>query len=148
MEEVNPDVSFVIVRADRAASAIMQAIEAKVPLVVSVTEHIPVHDMLAVHERLRGQSHTRLVGPNSPGIIAPGRCRIGIMPHGQYLKGCVGIVSKAGTLSYEAAGATTKTGLGQSTAIGVGGDMIPGKTRSSSQTMLGTDYFRYRYHAG
>lgn len=113
MEEVYPDVSFVVVRADRAASAIMQAIEAKVPLVVSVTEHIPVHDMLAVHERLKGQSHTRLVGPNSPGIIAPGRCRIGIMPHGQYLKGCVGIVSKSGTLAMKLRGQLQRQAWGK-----------------------------------
>lgn len=126
MRELKPDVSAVFVPAQFAAKAIMEAIEAEIPLVVSVAEHVPVHDMLRVHEVLRTQDKTRLVGPNCPGIIAPEQCRVGIMPYKQYSRGCVGIVSKSGTLSYEAVGATTKAGLGQSIVVGMGGDMLPG----------------------
>lgn len=128
MKSVKPDVSSVFVPAQFAAAAILEAIEAEVPLVVSVAEHIPVHDMLRVQEVLRTQSKTRLVGPNCPGIIAPDQCRVGIMPYKQYMRGCVGIVSKSGTLSYEAVGATTKVGLGQSLVMGMGGDLLPGTT--------------------
>ncbi|KAI1041444.1 hypothetical protein LB505_005671, partial [Fusarium chuoi] len=128
MKEVKPDASAVFVPAKFAAAAILEAIEAEVPLVVSVAEHVPVHDMLRVHEVLRTQSKTRLVGPNCPGIISPNQCRVGIMPYKQYTRGCVGIVSKSGTLSYEAVGSTSRVGLGQSLVIGMGGDMLPGTT--------------------
>lgn len=128
MQEVKPHVSAVFVPAQGAAAAIIEAIEAEVPLVVSVAEHIPVHDMLRVHEILRTQTKTRLVGPNCPGIIAPEQCRVGIMPYKQYKKGCVGIVSKSGTLSYESVGSTSKAGLGQSIVVGMGGDLLPGTT--------------------
>lgn len=127
MKEVKPHVSAVFVPAPFAAKAILESIEAEIPLVVSVAEHIPVHDMLRVHETLRTQNKTRLVGPNCPGIIAPEQCRVGIMPYRQYQKGYVGIVSKSGTLSYEAVGATTAVGLGQSIVLGMGGDLLPGK---------------------
>ncbi|KAF4122884.1 succinyl-CoA synthetase alpha subunit [Geosmithia morbida] len=109
MDSMNPDVSSVFVPAHSAARAITESIEAELPLVVSVSEHIPVHDMLRDQEILRSQCKTRLVSPTCPGKVAPWQCQVGIMPYKQYSPGCVGIVSKSGTLSYEAVGATTKT---------------------------------------
>ncbi|KAF2114268.1 succinyl-CoA synthetase-like protein [Lophiotrema nucula] len=127
-QHLNPHATSIFVPAPHAASAILSAVEAEIPLIVSVTEHIPIQDMLRVHEALRTQSKSRLVGPNCPGIIAPEQCRLGIMPYKQHKRGCVGIVSKSGTLSYEAVGATTRAGLGQSLVVGMGGDMLPGTT--------------------
>jgi succinyl-CoA synthetase alpha subunit len=137
MRELKPDATAVFIPAQHAAAAIIEAVEAEIPLIVSVAEHIPVHDMLRVQEILRTQSRSRLVGPNCPGIISPiNQCKIGIMPHSQYSPGTIGIASKSGTLSYEAVGSTTKAGLGQSLCVGVGGDLLPGTSLLDAVTAM------------
>jgi len=130
--------SVIFVPPPFAADAIMEAAEAGLPLVVAITEGIPALDMVKVWAFLKGRT-TRLVGPNCPGVISPGKCKIGIMPGHIHLQGHVGVVSRSGTLTYEAVGQLTGLGIGQSTCIGIGGDPIIGTTFLDALTLFNED---------
>lgn len=138
VREAGANVSVIYVPPAFAADAIMEAADAGVALVVCITEGIPSLDMVKVREYLSDKP-TRLIGPNCPGIISPGKCKIGIMPGHIHREGRVGVVSRSGTLTYEAVGQLTALGLGQSTAIGIGGDPIVGTTHVDALTLFQGD---------
>jgi succinyl-CoA synthetase alpha subunit len=138
VREAGANASVIYVPPPFAADAIMEAADAGIPLVVCITEGIPVTDMVKV-KRFLADKQTRLVGPNCPGVISPGKCKIGIMPGHIHKEGRIGVVSRSGTLTYEAVGQLTALGLGQSTAIGIGGDPIVGTTHLNALALFEDD---------
>ena len=138
VREAGANASVIYVPPSFAADAVMEAADAGIPVVVCITEGIPTLDMVKVKEYLKDKS-TRLIGPNCPGIISPGKCKIGIMPGHIHREGPIGVVSRSGTLTYEAVGQLTALGLGQSSAIGIGGDPIVGTTHVDALRLFQAD---------
>ncbi|MBG8552524.1 succinate--CoA ligase subunit alpha [Hymenobacter lutimineralis] len=139
VEQAGADTSIIFVPPAFAADAIMEAADAGIKVIVTITEGIPTKDMIAVKEYLKGREGLRMIGPNCPGVMTAGECKVGIMPGFIFQKGRVGIVSKSGTLTYEAVDQLTKAGLGQTTAIGIGGDPIIGTTTKEAVELLMND---------
>ena len=138
VKEAGANASVIYVPPSFAADAVMESADAGIPVVVCITEGIPTLDMVKVREYLRDRP-TRLIGPNCPGIISPGKCKIGIMPGHIHREGNIGVVSRSGTLTYEAVGQLTALGLGQSSAIGIGGDPIVGTTHVDALRLFQDD---------